>query len=574
MMHPAVSDFRILCVEDEPDILRDIVGELRDHGFLVDQASNGLEAIAQVDRAMPDLIVSDIQMPGLSGTGLLQHLRARSDAAADIPFIFLTAFGDRDLTIEARRAGADDYLTKPIDYDLLIAVAQTHLFNTRRRAEQIVRALPRTGMLDLVPNRSELINFLSTQPAGTPYAIVAIDNMMELAARVGNQDPHFCLTFFKRLERWLKVRIFHVYGQKFVIVANCPAALDRLLATLVKLEVRDRTGGSRAKVAITSSIVSDQLQTPLQVEKTLEDVRAAVRSVQREGGARVVSLHSPQMATVQLAGAIRSELVNAIRLGQLSIRLQPKVRACDGITLSAEVLVRWESPVLGALSPATFIPIVERAGLLPHITDLVLRQTAQCQLELLRRGLPARLAVNISALEFGLDLPGRLVAICAEFGADPALIEVEITETALMQDLHRAGQVIDSLRQQGVKVALDDFGTGYSSFSYLHQLRIDTLKIDRSFVENVARDSSGQQIVRSMIGLAQGLGLNIVAEGVETEEQRQWLMNNGCAMMQGYLFARPFKPADYYMFLSNAFARASVAGLLPDPQTDAAKLPQ
>ncbi|MEG8224029.1 EAL domain-containing protein [Sphingomonas sp. HH69] len=267
-------------------------------------------------------------------------------------------------------------------------------------------------------------------------------------------------------------------------------------------------------------------------------------------------------------------MVNAIRLGQLSIRLQPKVRACDGITLSAEVLVRWESPVLGALSPATFIPIVERAGLLPHITDLVLRQTAQCQLELLRRGLPARLAVNISALEFGLDLPGRLVAICAEFGADPALIEVEITETALMQDLHRAGQVIDSLRQKGVKVALDDFGTGYSSFSYLQQLHIDTLKIDRSFVENVARESSGQQIVRSMIGLAQGLGLNIVAEGVETEEQRKWLMNNGCAMMQGYLFARPFKPADYYMFLSNVFTRASVAGLLPDPQTGAAKLPQ
>jgi DNA-binding response OmpR family regulator len=164
MMHPAVSEFRILCVEDEPDILRDIVGELRDHGFLVDQASNGLEAIAQVDRAMPDLIVSDIQMPGLSGTGLLQHLRARGDAAADIPFIFLTAFGDRDLTIEARRAGADDYLTKPIDYDLLIAVAQTHLFNTRRRAEQIIRSLPpilsQTGLNSLIFSARSLLERL------------------------------------------------------------------------------------------------------------------------------------------------------------------------------------------------------------------------------------------------------------------------------------------------------------------------------------------------------------------------------------------------------------------------------
>lgn len=547
----APSDFRILCVEDEPEILRDIAGELRDHGFLVDEASNGQEAIAQVERAIPDLIVSDIQMPGVSGTELLRILRERDDPAADIPFIFLTAFGDRDSMIEGRVAGADDYLTKPIDYDLLIAVAQAHLVNARRRAEQVLRTMPQTGMLDLVAGLADLRTFLRTCPAGTPYAIVAIDNLPELAGRLGSHDPHFYHRFFSRVERWWKVRIFHVNAQKFLIVGLVPDALDTVLPALVRLGVRDRTGRGKGKVVITSSIVLDSLRDPTDVGKELDDMRGAVRTVQREGGADMVGLHSPQMSTLQLAGAIRGELVNAIRLGQLSIRLQPKVRAADGAVESAEVLVRWESPVLGSLSPATFIPIVERAGLLPQITDLVLRQTAQCQLELLRRGLPARLAVNISALEFELGLPERLVAIFAEFGADPALIEVEITETALMRDLQKSGPVVDSLRQRGIKVALDDFGTGYSSFSYLREFRLDTLKIDRSFIEDVTDDPSVQQIVGSMIGLAHGLGMNVVAEGVETQGQRMWLEKNGCPMMQGYLFARPLRPMDYYLFLKN-----------------------
>lgn len=546
----AISDFRILCIDDEPDILRDIVGELRDHGFQVDQASNGHEAIAQIERALPDLIVSDIQMPGMSGTDLLKILRGRTDATADIPFIFLTAFGDRASVIDGRRAGADDYLTKPIDYDLLIAVAQTHLVNARRRAASIFGKMRRKGLLELVAGLSDLRSFLPTCPAGAPCAIVAIDNVLELASRAGDRDPDFYRAFFARLEQWWKVRIFHVYAQKFLIVGLDPGVLDRLLPAIVRFNVRDRTGQGKGKVTITSSIVRDRLRDPAHIFEKLEKLQSAVRTVQREGGGQLVDLHSPQFAMLNLAGAIRAELVNAIRQGHLSIRLQPKVHARDGVADSAEVLVRWESPVLGSLSPTTFIPIVERAGLLPHITDLVLRQTALCQLELVRRGLPARLAVNISAVEFGLDLPQRLTDICAEFGADPALIEVEITETALMQDLQRTGSVVDSLREKGIKVALDDFGTGYSSFSYLRQLRIDTLKIDRSFVETLVTDNSGQQIVGSMIGLAHGLGMDVVAEGVETQEQRQWLADNGCALMQGYLFARPLMPKDYYAFLT------------------------
>lgn len=544
------SDFRILCVEDEPGILRDIVAELHDHGFLVDQASDGREALAQIDRAKPDLIVSDVQMPGLSGAELLKLLRARSDRTAEIPFIFLTAFGDRSSMIEGRRAGADDYLTKPIDYDLLIAVAQSHLVNARRRAANMVRWLPGAGMAEMLPGLADLMAYLGRQPSGTPYALVAVDNLPELVARLAKLDEDFCRRLVARIERRWNVRIFHVHAQKFMIVARAHGVLEHILPTLVCVSVRDCARSGKGRIPITCSIVSDEIHDPTQPDRAVEELRSAVRIVQREGGARNVALHGSDMATLLLANAIRSELVGAIKMGQLSIRLQPKIRLSDGVAIAAEVLVRWESPVLGSLSPATFIPIVERAGLLPHITDLVLREAAICQTELVLRGLPPQLAVNISALEFGLDLPDRLLAVCAEFGADPSLIEVEITETALMRDVVKAGEVVDSLRRRGIRVALDDFGTGYSSYEYLRRLRLDTLKIDRCFVEHLAEDASEQQIVSSMIGLAHALGMDVVAEGVETAEQRAWLLKNGCEMMQGYLVAKPMMAGKYYDFLA------------------------
>jgi len=265
----------------------------------------------------------------------------------------------------------------------------------------------------------------------------------------------------------------------------------------------------------------------------------------------MLELEGPELSELRLAGAIRSELVGAIDQGELHVHFQPKVDAETGLPRSGEVLVRWQSPLLGHLSPAMFIPVVERAGLLPHVTDWVLQQTALAQVALVADGLPARLAVNIGASEFNADLPDRITRIFQEYGADESLLEVEVTETSVLTDPAAAEAIVQALHARGITVALDDFGTGYSSLSHLQNCTIDTIKIDRSFVTRVAEAGPEQTIVLGIIGIARMLGMETVAEGVELESQRAWLALNACDTLQGYMISRPVRFEDYRAWLAD-----------------------
>lgn len=545
------SDFRILCVEDEGAIRRDIVDELRDCGFTVEEAVDGADALQAVERMHPHLIISDIQMPNMDGHALLSTLRARPDAAADIPFIFLTAFGDRESMLAGRREGADDYLVKPIDFDLLIAAAESHLVNARRRAERAAVVSGMVQAVNRIDGAVELGRVLEQAPEGSPFAIVGIDNLMELVARLGDQQADHYVRFIRTLERLHGIRVFQLAPYKFGVVGKPGGGLDTILCRLANCSIRDRTrdgqaGSGQGRTVLSCSIVTETVRSGMALARTLSEMRNAVTTLQREGGGQIMALRGSELATLQQAGAIRAELVEAIGQGQLTVRLQPKIRTRDAALVGAEVLVRWQSPRLGMLSPVTFIPILERAGLLHHVTDWVLRQAAQCQIELKRRGLPERLAINIGANEFDTDLPARLLQICADTGADPSLLELEITETTLMDDLATSGLVIDELRKQGVRIALDDFGTGYSSLSYLSGCQVDSLKIDRSFVTAIVGNPVNQKVVDGIIGLGTKLGVEVIAEGVETPEQLHWLAAHGCHAVQGFLFSEPLLPEKYY----------------------------
>lgn len=535
------DSFRVLCIEDEPEILADIVDELRDHGFAVEEARSAEAALPMVEAQMPDLIVCDMQMPGMSGRDLLELLRAREDAVGEVPFVFLTAFGDRKTMLDGRRAGADDYLVKPIDYDLLIATVESHLANARRRAERTAHAAAAALPATLSSGRAALLARIETRPEGTIVAVAAIDNPTELTRRLGDRESRRFQAVVRRIERMADVEVFVLNAFKFAIVSDNTARIRALLARLCRFGVRDKSSVAQPLVFVTASIVIGHVGHHEAPGRLLDRLVDSARLVQREGGARLVELNDADLSEMRLASAIRSELVNAIKQGQLHICFQPKVNAADGEPLAAEVLVRWTSPLLGQLSPSTFIPIVERAGLLSHVTDWVLRQAALHQLELKAQGLVARLAVNIGASEFTAALPARIAAICADVGADPQLIEVEITETTLMTDLDGANAVANALHRHGMVVALDDFGTGFSSLSYLRQCDVDAIKIDRSFVERIGERESDRKIIEGVIGLAKSLGLETIAEGVETEEQRLWLVKHGCDMLQGYLIARPLR---------------------------------
>jgi EAL domain-containing protein (putative c-di-GMP-specific phosphodiesterase class I) len=241
--------------------------------------------------------------------------------------------------------------------------------------------------------------------------------------------------------------------------------------------------------------------------------------------------------SLQLEAALR----RALERRQFSLQYQPKVdMSGEGLT-GVEALLRWSHPELGAVSPAQFIPLAEETGLIVPIGRWVLQEACAQGVSWARRGLPpVSVAVNLSPRQFADE---RLLAdideALAASGLSPALLQLEVTESMVMRNVSRAVKVLEAIRSRGVRLAIDDFGTGYSSMSLMKQLPIDTIKIDRSFVRELPTDSEDCAIVQAIISMAKALGLAIIAEGVETEEQETFLRDHGCDEMQGFLFSRP-----------------------------------
>ncbi|HNV92314.1 MAG TPA: EAL domain-containing protein, partial [Thauera aminoaromatica] len=231
----------------------------------------------------------------------------------------------------------------------------------------------------------------------------------------------------------------------------------------------------------------------------------------------------------------------AIESGDLRLHYQPQIDAASGRVYGCEALVRWQHPERGLLPPDRFVPFAEQSGLIVPLGEWVLREACLQQVRWRDAGLPPLdVAVNISALQFRRrDFVATVARVLGETGADPARIELEITESALMDATPELVASFDQLVALGLTLALDDFGTGYSSLSYLKRLPLRRLKIDRSFVDGLPDNPEDAAITSATLSLARDLGMEVVAEGVETEEQRGYLRKRGCRAMQGYLFSRP-----------------------------------
>jgi EAL domain-containing protein (putative c-di-GMP-specific phosphodiesterase class I) len=234
-------------------------------------------------------------------------------------------------------------------------------------------------------------------------------------------------------------------------------------------------------------------------------------------------------------------LRHAIDAGEFLLHYQPKVDMRGGRIVGVEALIRWNRPGHGLIAPANFVPLLEESSLILEVGAWVLRQSAADYRDWLQKGLSApRIAVNVSPLQLRhSDFIAVLEQAVASNGEPRAALDIEITEGVLMEKTDEVIQKLNRIRQMGVCVAIDDFGTGYSSLRYLARLPIDTLKIDRSFVMAMTENADDMAIVASIISLAHGLDLNVVAEGVETEEQRKLLRLLRCDQTQGYLFSRP-----------------------------------
>ncbi|MGH8808861.1 MAG: putative bifunctional diguanylate cyclase/phosphodiesterase [Noviherbaspirillum sp.] len=250
-------------------------------------------------------------------------------------------------------------------------------------------------------------------------------------------------------------------------------------------------------------------------------------------------------AEMNLHATEHLEMLNSLRYALASdefmLEYQPKVHLASGRVVGAEALIRWRSASRGLVPPASFIPLAEESGMIIAIGEWVLRTACAQNVAWQRAGFPAiPISVNLSPRQLVRNDIVRLVAdVLQSTGLDARHLELEITETVVMRDVDKSLATLKKLKELGVKISIDDFGTGYSSLNYLKRFPVDTLKIDRSFVHDIATDQDGAAIVKAMISLAHILNLQVVAEGVEAEEQCRFLMDNGCDEVQGYYFGRP-----------------------------------
>jgi diguanylate cyclase len=339
-------------------------------------------------------------------------------------------------------------------------------------------------------------------------------------------------------------------GDEFVIVFDGPATraetLDLGQRLLKVMEPSMRLLG--IDVHVSPSIgIAFYPRDGATIDALLAHADAAMYHA-KERGRNNVQCYTESMGTVTHERVkLESELHEALHGSQFELHYQPKVDTATGRINSAEALIRWRHPQRGLLLPAEFIPVADECGLLDAIGEWVLREACRQGSIWQQRGPRAlRVAVNLAPSQFRLvDLAGQIRRALDGSGLDPALLEIELTETAVMSDAEESVHILEAISRMGVLVSVDDFGTGYSSMSYLRRFPIDKLKIDRCFVEHMTARPEDASIVGAIISLAHSLRLKVIAEGVETPEQLQLLAQLGCDQYQGFYFSPALLPAKF-----------------------------
>jgi diguanylate cyclase (GGDEF)-like protein len=578
--------FRLLVVDDIEENRTLLSRRFSRGGCVVVEAESGFAALDLIAQQEFDLVLLDIMMPGQSGIEVLKQIRA-SHSPDTLPVIMITAKAGNTDVVEALELGANDYITKPVDFSIAFARAQTQL--TRKQSKQALdrslRELEKTNRrleLEIVERKrsdaqvhhlryhdaltslgnreqfhTQLARELQLQQRNGGCVAVMIfdlDDFKVINSTLGDAVGDLLLTnVATRLRDCLREvdSIARLGSDEFGVIAAVagPERADQLADRIAAAIAVPHTIDGQHVTLSSSAGIALAPNDGIEADGVIRNAQLALIRARSEGQGTRCFFEADMNTRAQARRLLESDLRDALVAGQFELFYQPLFDLAGSAVTGCEALLRWRHPERGLVPPAEFIPVAEEIGLIVPLGAWVLRHAC-----VEAAGWPngLKIAINVSSIQLrSRGLVETVMAALAESGLPADRLELEITESVLLSDDNVTLELLHKLRRIGVRISLDDFGTGYSSLSYLRTFPFDKIKIDRSFLLDLCSNQATMVIVNALINLATGLGMNVTAEGVETQAQLDWLRSAGCTEAQGYLISRPLNTANLRSFVSD-----------------------
>ena len=501
-----------------------------------------------------DIVLLDLHLPDASGLECIDAIQAIDN---EIPIVVLSGQDDEEFAVSILNKGAQDYLVKWEGQGRTILRSVRYAIE-RKRSELRLNYMAQFDALTGIPNRQYFNDQLTRATARArrdgrkvTLLFLDLDEFKVVNDTLGHDaGDHLLKEVASRIQRSVRTGdvVARLGGDEFAVLLEGltgPLEVETIATGLLKLisqpyHIADRQLDITTSIGITM-YPNDSADTQMM----LKNADIAMYQAKENGRNNVTFFTERMHAELMEYHELERDIREALRLDEFHVVYQPKVNATNRRLQGLEALLRWTSPTRGKVSPGTFIPVAEESGHIIPLGYWVLNQVCQTLKIWEEKDLPrVPVSVNVSARQFQQpDFHKRVAQILAAHDVDPALIEIELTEGLVMEDSEAAQMELLRLKRIGLRISIDDFGTGYSCLSYLRRFPIDVLKIDRSFVLEIGVSQDGESIIDAIISLARSLRLETVAEGVETNEQLDFLLERGCHIVQGYLFGVPMEQA-------------------------------